>query len=164
MPKITFVNDKKEIEVLAGANLREEALKAGVEVYSGLDKYLNCRGHGLCGTCRVLVKAGMERARQQGKRIGRPRVTERSEFVQRYAAVIGQLGPGGLSRRQAAQQLGIGYATLKRLLDARTPPDQGETPASLDYCQESTPNRVSEDLNMTSLIEDRGDKVTETAA
>ena len=31
---------------------------------------------------RDLVKAGMERARQQGKRIGRPRVTERPEFIQ----------------------------------------------------------------------------------
>jgi ferredoxin len=60
MPKITIVNDKKEIEVPAGSNLRDEAQKAGVEVYSGFDKYLNCRGNGLCGTCRVLVKKGME--------------------------------------------------------------------------------------------------------
>ena len=33
---------------------------------------------------RELVKAGMERAREQGKRIGRPRVTERPEFLQRF--------------------------------------------------------------------------------
>lgn len=60
MPKVTFVNDKKEIEVPAGANLREEAMKAGIEIYKGPDKYLNCRGLGICGTCRVLVKKGME--------------------------------------------------------------------------------------------------------
>ena len=66
---------------------------------------------------RDLVVAGMERARQQGKRIGRPRVSERPEFEQRFAAVVERIGPGGLSRRQAAKQLGIGYATLKRLLD-----------------------------------------------
>jgi ferredoxin len=60
MPKVTIVNDKKEIEVPQGANLRQEALKAGVEVYQGLDKYLNCRGLGMCGTCKVLVKKGME--------------------------------------------------------------------------------------------------------
>ena len=60
MPKVVIVNDKKEIEVPAGANLREELMKAGIEVYKGPDKYLNCRGLGLCGTCKVLVKKGME--------------------------------------------------------------------------------------------------------
>ncbi|MBL8800339.1 MAG: (2Fe-2S)-binding protein [Planctomycetia bacterium] len=60
MPKVTFVKEKKEIEVPAGANLRDEATKAGVPVYKGLDKLVNCRGFGLCGTCRVLVKKGME--------------------------------------------------------------------------------------------------------
>jgi transposase len=73
---------------------------------------------------RELVKAGMERAREQGKRIGRPRVTERPEFLQQFAAVIQRISPGGLSRRKAAKELAIGYATLKRLLDARNqPPD-----------------------------------------
>ena len=62
MPKVTFVygKEKKEVEVPAGANLREEALKAGVPVYAGMDRYLNCRGLGLCGTCRVLVQQGGE--------------------------------------------------------------------------------------------------------
>src|ERR1700694_2025574 len=60
MPKVVFVKEKKEIEVPAGANLREEARKAGIEVYAGLSRYANCLGHGTCGTCRVLVKKGME--------------------------------------------------------------------------------------------------------
>lgn len=60
MPKIVFVNEKQEVEVEAGSNMRDAAIKAGVAVYKGLDKYLNCRGFGLCGTCRVLVKKGME--------------------------------------------------------------------------------------------------------
>ena len=42
------------------AGLTEEARKAGIEVYRGLSRYLNCLGHGTCGTCRVLVKKGME--------------------------------------------------------------------------------------------------------
>jgi len=66
-----------------------------------------------------LVLAGMERARQQGKRIGRPSVTERDGFSQRFTAVVARLEQGGISRRQAARELAIGYATLKRLLDAR---------------------------------------------
>jgi transposase len=70
---------------------------------------------------RDLVKAGMERAREQGKRIGRPRVTERPEFIQRFSAIKERLNLGQLSRRQAAKELTIGYATLARLLDSSPP-------------------------------------------
>ena len=81
---------------------------------------------------RDLVRAGMERARQQGKRIGRPRVSERPEFSQRFAAVVLRIGLGKLSQRQAAKELAIGYATLKRLLDAGLQPsdlsDSGSQP------------------------------------
>jgi hypothetical protein len=69
---------------------------------------------------REHVKAGMERARHQGKRIGRPRVWDQSDFPQHFAAVMERLGLGLISRRQAARELGIGYATLKRLLDANS--------------------------------------------
>lgn len=58
MPKVKFIKEQKEIEVPAGANLREEALKAGIPVYNGINKFLNCYGNGTCGTCRVLIKNG----------------------------------------------------------------------------------------------------------
>ena len=67
MPKVVFANEKTEIEVAAGSNLRQEARKAGVEIYEGLTRYLNCRGLGLCGTCRVLVKKGMENLSPRGR-------------------------------------------------------------------------------------------------
>ena len=35
-------------------------MKAGVSVYPPLNYYVNCMGFGMCGTCRVLVKKGME--------------------------------------------------------------------------------------------------------
>lgn len=60
MPKVAIVNQKKDIEVPAGSNLRAEAQKQGVELYPGMAKYFNCRGLGLCGTCKVYVKKGME--------------------------------------------------------------------------------------------------------
>ena len=60
MPKVTFVNEKIELEMAQGANLRVEARKAGIAIYKGLSKYLNCRGFGMCGTCKVLVKKGKE--------------------------------------------------------------------------------------------------------
>jgi ferredoxin len=66
MPKVVFVNEKRDLEVSDGANLREEARKAGIELYRGLSRYLNCWGHGTCGTCRVLVKKGMENLSSKG--------------------------------------------------------------------------------------------------
>jgi DNA invertase Pin-like site-specific DNA recombinase len=63
-----------------------------------------------------MVKAGMQQAREHGKHIGRPPVTERPEFILRFAATKERLSRGELSRRRAAKELGIGYATLARLL------------------------------------------------
>ena len=68
---------------------------------------------------RELVLAGMERAKQSGKRIGRPRVNDQPGFDERFTEVTELLDDGTLSRRKASLKLGIGYATLKRLLDAR---------------------------------------------
>lgn len=68
---------------------------------------------------RERVKAGMDRARRQGKRIGRPRVTERRGFEKRFGAVLVRINSGELSKRKAARELGIGQATLKRLIDER---------------------------------------------
>jgi DNA invertase Pin-like site-specific DNA recombinase len=61
---------------------------------------------------RERVKAGMERAARQGKKIGRPRVTERRGFKSRYKKIVERLSTGDISRQQAAKELGIGYATL----------------------------------------------------
>jgi ferredoxin len=66
MPKVVFVNEKRDVEVSQGANLRREAQKAGIEIYRGPERYLNCRGNGLCGTCRVLVAKGMENLSPKG--------------------------------------------------------------------------------------------------
>ncbi len=65
MPKITFVKEKKQIEVPEGANLRKEALKNGITMHEGVHQYLNCRGNGLCASCRVNVKKGMEHVRRK---------------------------------------------------------------------------------------------------
>ncbi len=73
MPFVKFIKENKEIEVPHGANLRKEAIKAGVNVYSGfngvgagINKYLNCHGFGQCGMCRVRITKGMENASAMG--------------------------------------------------------------------------------------------------
>ena len=60
MPIVKFVNEKKEIEVATGANLRQEAIKAGINLYPHVHKIANCHGWGQCGSCRVRVNKGME--------------------------------------------------------------------------------------------------------
>ena len=60
MPTITLVREGGTLEVPEGADLREVLLRNGVEVYRVPDDLLNCRGHGLCGTC--LVEAEPARA------------------------------------------------------------------------------------------------------
>lgn len=69
MPTIHFVNEKKQVHVAEGADLRRAALDAGVKLYHGINGYgaklnevVNCRGFGHCGTCRVLVTKGMDNA------------------------------------------------------------------------------------------------------
>jgi len=66
---------------------------------------------------RELTRAGMERARQAGKRIGRLAVDEREGFTEQFALALVRLGQKTVTRRQAARKLGIAYPTLKRLLD-----------------------------------------------
>jgi hypothetical protein len=66
----------------------------------------------------------MERVRQSGKRIGRPRVSDAPGFDERFDEVIERINAGALSRRKAAEELQIGFATLKRLLDTRGPTRQ----------------------------------------
>jgi ferredoxin len=67
MPLVKFIKEKKEIEVPVGANLRNEAIKAGINLNQGLNgigasvnRIINCKGMGMCGTCRVLIKEGVE--------------------------------------------------------------------------------------------------------
>lgn len=66
MPTIKFLKEKKEIEVPEGSNLRKEARKAGIEIYPGIYKKINCRGLGLCCSCRMNVKEGQENLSRQG--------------------------------------------------------------------------------------------------
>jgi DNA invertase Pin-like site-specific DNA recombinase len=58
-------------------------------------------------------------APQNRKVIGKPKVTIRPSFPRRFRATLERLTAGEISRPQAAKELGIGYATLKRLLEAQ---------------------------------------------
>lgn len=53
------------------------------------------------------------------KKVGRPMVVYRPGFLKHFREVLERLDGQNISRRQAARELNIGYATLKRFLDAR---------------------------------------------
>lgn len=57
------------------------------------------------------VKAGMARARKQGKRLGRPRAVNGE-----WARVQPLIRAGTLSQRAAARELGVGRSTIARML------------------------------------------------
>ena len=62
------------------------------------------------------VRAGMDRARRQGRTLGRPRAEERPEVRRRWPEVRAGLEAGTLSLRVAARRLGVGTATVRRML------------------------------------------------
>jgi len=73
MPLVKFIKENREIEVPRGANLRQEAIRAGINTHqgvngfgAGVNKYLNCHGFGQCGTCRVRITKGMENTSPRG--------------------------------------------------------------------------------------------------
>ncbi len=67
---------------------------------------------------RETAQSRMDSVRRLGSKVGRPRVTSRRGFTGRSKTILERLKAGELSRRRAAKELGIGYATLKRLIDA----------------------------------------------
>jgi DNA invertase Pin-like site-specific DNA recombinase len=62
------------------------------------------------------VRAGMQRAKKQGKSLGRPRLTVPGTWSQ----VRQQIVSGELSRREAAKILGIGRSSVLRLMRCAT--------------------------------------------
>ena len=58
MPTVTFVNEKVTAEAESGEDLRSVAQRSGVQLYEGPHRIVNCMGHGLCGSCNVIIKSG----------------------------------------------------------------------------------------------------------
>lgn len=68
------------------------------------------------------VRAGMDRARRQGRRLGRPGGTHREGFSERWRELVPQISAGAVSRRRAARVLGVSRTTIDRLLAAEKVP------------------------------------------
>ena len=65
MLEVQFENHHRTIQVEPGANLREAAIGAKLGIYAHIFKLLNCRGRGLCSTCRVEIVSGQVAERNE---------------------------------------------------------------------------------------------------
>lgn len=66
MPQVKFVNEKQTVEAEAGENLRQIALRNGIQIYKGPHTVVNCRGLGQCGSCNVVIKSGEGNCNKRG--------------------------------------------------------------------------------------------------
>jgi putative DNA-invertase from lambdoid prophage Rac len=73
-----------------------------------------------CGILAERVQAGMDRARRQGRRLGRPGGTHREGFSERWRELVPEISAGTVSHRRAARVLGVSRATIDRLLAAES--------------------------------------------
>lgn len=61
MPKVLVQDEALEVELEKNENLRLGLRRQKISVYDGIiTGSLNCRGKGLCGTCRVIVIDGRD--------------------------------------------------------------------------------------------------------
>ncbi len=49
-----------DLSVEMGTNLREALIQNGLSPYEGAFKGLNCKGMGICGTCKIVVSESFE--------------------------------------------------------------------------------------------------------
>jgi len=82
-----------------------------------LREFCNAQGWSICRKYIGKASSADFAIRITSKKIGRPRVIHRQGFNTRFKTILERLREGDTSRRAAARELGIGYATLKRLLD-----------------------------------------------
>lgn len=55
MPTVHFVKQGKTVDCPVGTNIRELALRNEIDLYAFPANLVNCRGHALCGTCRIKI-------------------------------------------------------------------------------------------------------------
>ena len=122
MPVIRFVREGRDVECYPGENLREVALREGIELYGLKGKLGNCGGCGQCITCfvdvvgesspgslsgRTTVEEQKLRRRPEGWRLACQTLVQQSVLVltrpqlglpdseQRIAAAKAELLPAG---------------------------------------------------------------------
>jgi transposase len=76
------------------------------------------------------TKAGLVKARERGKRLGRPRVDDSPGFELRSYSIFKRISSGEITRKQAAKELGMNPSTLTRVFEEwiKTPREPSDPP------------------------------------
>jgi len=109
MPVIRFVREGRDLECYPGENLREVALREGIELYGLKGKLGNCGGCGQCITCFVeVVPAGPAVALSPRTAVEDQKLRRRPESwrlacqaLVQHSVLILTRPQGGLSDQQA---------------------------------------------------------------
>lgn len=109
MPVIRFLREAREVECYPGENLREVALREGIELYGLKGKLGNCGGCGQCITCFVDVEGAAPTALsprtavEERKLRGRPQTWRLAcQSLVEQSLVVLTRPQLGLADRQAA--------------------------------------------------------------
>ena len=76
---------------------------------------------------RDRVRAGMDRARREGARIGRPLLGDQEGVKNRFAAILPRVYAGNISARKAAAEMGVSDRTFRRMVAGEEARGQGDT-------------------------------------
>ncbi|MFM7085921.1 MAG: 2Fe-2S iron-sulfur cluster-binding protein [Cyanobium sp.] len=149
MPVIRFLREGRDVECYPGENLREVALREGIELYGLKGKLGNCGGCGQCITCfvdvegadpaaltpRTAVEERKLRSRSQGWRLACQALVEQSLVVITRPQV-------GLADRQNALAAALQTPLPPGPTAWPTPPqeevEEGTDPAESEAPQETS--------------------------
>ena len=125
MPVIRFVREGRDVECYPGENLREVALREGIELYGLKGQLGNCGGCGQCITCFVEVVAERtEGALTPLTVVEQQKLRRRPESWRLACQALVQESVAVLTRPQAgrdAQKSAIAAAQAEPLPEGRMP-------------------------------------------
>lgn len=122
--------DRMARSVLDAANVLEQFRSWGVGLRSYSEPYLDTTspfGEAMFhitmayaalerDMLRERTRAGLERAKRQGKQIGRPKLTSRPEVIEKWKVIGPEVKAGSMSISEAARRMKLARSSVRELL------------------------------------------------
>ena len=156
MPVIRFLREARDVECYPGENLREVALREGIELYGLKGKLGNCGGCGQCITCFVDVEGAAPTALtgrtavEERKLRGRPQTWRLAcQTLVAQSLVVLTRPQVGLGNREALLAEALAQPLPPGPTAWPVPPDQEDTEAGAEPLSDGPP-AASEGATTTS--------------
>jgi ferredoxin len=130
MPVIRFLREGRDVECYPGENLREVALREGIELYGLKGRLGNCGGCGQCITCFVDVQGCHDEALSPPTPVEIQRLKRRPESWRLACQALVQRSLVVLTRPQSG--LADGQQAWEKALQQPLPPGPTAWPEALD--------------------------------